>query len=105
MNITQQIIKYLVQSPDREAIYEIGGKAVTCRELLGEIACYRDRLQKMGFKTGDRVVLQVPYSTDLVAVTLGVLLTGGIPVLIDPGYGEDIYLCLLYTSPSPRDRS
>jgi malonyl-CoA/methylmalonyl-CoA synthetase len=46
-------------------------------------------LKEMGLEKGDRVILYMPKSVEAVMIHLGVLKTGGISVILNPGFKRD----------------
>ena len=58
--------------------------SLTYQELLGGAMCVARRLRALGLRRGDRVLISLPTSLELIETLYGVLLTGGICVPIFP---------------------
>ncbi len=80
--------------PDRPAVEEPGGRALTYRELDRLSDRMRDRLAAMGVVSGDRVGFYLYKSIDTVATLYGILKTGAAYVPVDPGAppGRNAYI-------------
>jgi non-ribosomal peptide synthetase component F len=70
--------------PDRIAVEEPGGPAVTYRELSALSDRVRDRLAHMGVRRGDRVGVYMRKCVDTVATIFGALKAGAAYVPVDP---------------------
>ena len=87
-------------------------------ELEAEAAAWQCLLAQHEVQRGDRVLVMVRQGLPLIASVFALFAHGAVPVVIDPGMGRQAFLrcversqprailgiCLLYTSPSPRDR-
>ncbi len=71
--------------PDRPAVKEPGGDALSYRTLDALTNRVRDALLAAGVTPGDRVGVYLPKSVDSVAVILGALKAGAVYVPVDPG--------------------
>ena len=76
-----------------------GDQLMTYGELNKKANQLAHLLQSKGIKPELAVAICVERSLEMMVAILGVLKAGGAYVPIDPNYP-----CLLYTSPSPRDR-
>ncbi|MFH2008320.1 MAG: AMP-binding protein [bacterium] len=92
MNVAEPILRVLARDPGRAAVVEPGGRSVDFAELRRRIVAFGRHLQERGLRPGDRVVLQVPNGVEFATSALAVLLTGGVPVLCEPGLGDAVYL-------------
>ena len=101
MNAAQPFLENLSSQADRTAIVEPGGRSITYGGLHRRIAGLADELCRQGMEPGDRVVLQIPNGIAFAATALAVLLGGGVPVLIEPGLGDEVYLSRVRVS-APR---
>jgi acyl-CoA synthetase (AMP-forming)/AMP-acid ligase II len=98
VNAAAPFIDILSNDPGRTAIVEPDGQSVSRGGLLCRIVGMADMLLDLGFEPGDRVLIQVPKGMRFAAATLGVLLAGGVPVLIEPGMGDDVYLSRVHAA-------
>lgn len=73
------------QYPDRIAVEETEGGAITYRELNKLSDQLRDRLIELGVCPGDRVGIYLRKSIDTVAAIFGILKAGAAYVPVDPG--------------------
>lgn len=71
--------------PDRTAVEETAGGAITYRDLDQLSNRLRDRLLHLGIRPGDRVGIYLRKSVDAVASIFGILKTGAAYVPVDPG--------------------
>lgn len=71
--------------PERPAVRETEGAALTYRELDALTDRVRDALRAAGVTAGDRVGIYLPKTVDSVAVILGALKAGAAYVPVDPG--------------------
>lgn len=92
MNVAAPLLEVLAADPARPAVCEPNGRTITYQELSREVVGLAGYLQDWGLAPGDRVILQVPNGVEFAASALAVLLAGGVPVLLEPGFGKDVYL-------------
>jgi amino acid adenylation domain-containing protein len=71
--------------PNRTAVEETQGDAITYQELNQLSDRLRDRLIHMGVRPGDRVGIYLRKSIDAVASIFGILKAGAVYVPVDPG--------------------
>jgi amino acid adenylation domain-containing protein len=71
--------------PQRTAVREPGGAALTYRELDALTDRVRDAFRATGVTAGDRVGVYLPKTVDSVAVIFGALKAGAVYVPVDPG--------------------
>lgn len=71
--------------PDRIAVEETDGRAITYRDLNELSDRLRDRLIRLGVCPGDRVGIYLRKSIDAVACIFGILKAGAAYVPVDPG--------------------
>jgi acyl-CoA synthetase (AMP-forming)/AMP-acid ligase II len=73
---------------------------ISFKELANETNYFARGLLISGFRPGDRVVLMVPPGAEFFALCFALLLSGIIPVLIDPGIGiKRLKKCIAETEP------
>ncbi|MDP8222574.1 MAG: class I adenylate-forming enzyme family protein [Candidatus Lernaella stagnicola] len=92
MNAASAYLDAPAAAPDRVAICEPSGRAITYADLLRRVVALAEDLQARGMTPGDRVVLQVPNGIEFAVTALATLLVGGVPLLIEPGLGDEVYL-------------
>jgi malonyl-CoA/methylmalonyl-CoA synthetase len=77
----------------KEAILFLKKGNVESRVTYASLKKISDRvasgLKEMGLEKGDRVILYMPKSVEAVMIHLGVLETGGISVILNPGFKRD----------------
>ncbi len=73
----------VAQHPDKAAVYE-NDTLLTYKELQARINSYAAALQAKGLQKGDRAVVQMPASADLLAIAFAIMTNGGIYVPADP---------------------
>lgn len=80
--------------PDRTAVREVGGAALTYAQLGALSDRLRDRLVVLGVRPGDRVGIYLRKSVDTVACIFGALKTGAAYVPVDPSAppGRNAYI-------------
>lgn len=83
--LDQLIVRSAQQYPDRTAVEETEGRAVTYRELNALSDQLRDRLVQLGVCPGDRVGIYLRKSVDTVVSIFGILKAGAAYVPVDPG--------------------
>jgi acyl-CoA synthetase (AMP-forming)/AMP-acid ligase II len=98
MNAAAPFSDVLGQDPQSTAIVEPGNRSFSASQVLDASLAVAHRLQKMGLVPGDRLVLQLPNGFLFSAAALGALLAGGVPVLIEPGLGDDVYRAMVSAS-------
>lgn len=91
MNAASPFVEILDSERFQTAIVEPGGIAFTRKEVLDTAVGLARYLTRQGLAPGDRVVLQVPNGLCFAASALAVLFNGGVPVLIEPGLGDEVY--------------
>src|SRR5262245_47221788 len=86
--MTSPLHEYLTRSaerhPERTAVREPDGAAITYRELATLAGRARDRLAALGVGRGDRVGIHLHKSIDSVAMIFGILECGAAYVPVDP---------------------
>ena len=92
MNAASPFLETLSTKSDGLAIVEPGGRSITYAGLFERTCALENLLRRRGLKPGDRVVLQVPNGIAFAAASIAVLLAGGVPLLLEPGLGEKVYL-------------
>lgn len=98
MNAAAPFPEVLAGHPDSVAIVQPSGQSYTAGQVRGAALAFARRLQQSGMQPGDSAVLQVPNGFVFSAAALGVLLAGGVPVLIEPGLGDDVYRSMVTAS-------
>jgi amino acid adenylation domain-containing protein len=84
MSLHDTLIRSAALGPDRVAVRDPSGRAISYRELDQLSDRLRDRLVAMGAARGDRVGIHVPKSIDAVASIFGILKCGAAYVPVDP---------------------
>ncbi len=74
--------------PDKEALV-CGGRRLTYAQIDRQANRLANALRAGGVKRGDRVVLYLPNSVELVVGIFGALKAGGVFVVVNPGVGRD----------------
>ena len=92
MNAATPYLRTLAAEPARPAICEPGGRQITFGDLLRRVVALAEHLRHAGMTSGECVVMQVPNGVEFASAALAVLLVGGVPVLIEPGLGDEVYL-------------
>ena len=92
MNAASPFLETLSTRSDQIAIVEPGGKSITYAGLFERTCALENLLRRRGLEPGDRVVLQVPNGIAFAAASIAVLLAGGVPLLLEPGLGVEVYL-------------
>lgn len=92
MNAAAPFLDILASRSGHRAIVEPGGRSITYAELFQRTCALERLLRKRGLEPGDRVLLQVPNGIAFAAASIAVLLAGGVPLLLEPGLGEAVYL-------------
>ena len=100
-NIAARLEHWADQKPESVALIEMrSGRQRTFKELEQESSRLASGLVQFGMKSGERVLLMVPYGIDFVTLTFAMFKAGLIPVLIDPGLGKkNILKCIKQVQP------
>ena len=100
-NIAASLAYWARETPDQSAIIEMRNKTqVTFKQLDKESSLIASGLLHNGMKTGDRVLLMVPYGTIFVTLAFALFKAGAVPVLIDPGMGKkNVLHCIQQSAP------
>jgi len=101
MNAAAAFLDIFSRMATRPAVCEPGGRSITYDRLGRQTVALAAELRRQGMTPGDRVLLQTPNGIVFAASALAVLLAGGVPVLIEPGLGDEVYLSRL-RSAAPR---
>jgi amino acid adenylation domain-containing protein len=81
----QLLVQSAQEYPDRIAVEETDGGAITYHDLNQLSDRLRDRLAQLGVCPGDRVGIYLRKSIDAVASIFGILKAGAVYVPVDPG--------------------
>jgi len=92
MNAAAPFLDILATRSHRTAIVEPGGRSITYGGLFERVCALERLLRGQGLEPGDRVLLQVPNGMAFATASIAVLLAGGVPLLLEPGLGESVYL-------------
>ena len=88
-NISTRLARWAEEKPETPALLEVSSKKQkTFKELEHESSLLASGLIQSGMKSGNRVLLMVPYGIDFVMLTFAMFKAGLVPVLIDPGQGR-----------------
>ena len=100
-NIAARLEHWADQKPESVALIEMrSGRKRTFKELEQESSRLASGLVQFGMKSGERVLLMVPYGIDFVTLTFAMFKAGLIPVLIDPGLGKkNVLKCIKQVQP------
>ena len=100
-NIAARLAQWADQKPESVALIEMrSGRQRTFKELEQESNRLASGLIQFGMKSGERVLLMVPYGIDFVTLTFSMFKAGLIPVLIDPGLGKkNVLKCIKQVQP------
>ena len=100
-NIAARLEYWADQKPESVALIEMrSGRQRTFKELEQESSRLASGLIQFGMKSGERVLLMVPYGIDFVTLTFAMFKAGLIPVLIDPGLGKkNVLKCIKQVQP------
>ena len=100
-NIAARLEHWADQKPESIALIEmLSGRQRTFKELEQESSRLASGLVQFGMKSGERVLLMVPYGIDFVTLTFAMFKAGLIPVLIDPGLGKkNVLKCIKQVQP------
>ncbi|MFH1532434.1 MAG: AMP-binding protein [Pseudomonadota bacterium] len=92
MNAVGPFLEALRRDPEGIAVIDADGRGMSRRALLARVVGLSRRLQERGVVPGEPVVLQIPAGAAFCVSTLAVIAAGGVPALIEPGLGEEVYL-------------
>ena len=100
-NIAARLEHWADQKPESVALIEMrSGRQRTFKELEQESSRLASGLVQFGMKSGERVLLMVPYGIDFVTLTFAMFKAGLIPVLIAPGLGKkNVLKCIKQVQP------
>jgi 2,3-dihydroxybenzoate-AMP ligase len=84
-SLASYISEQVERRPLEEAVID-GTTRLTYRQLWDRSAAFAQSLLDLGIRPGDRIVVQLPNCWEFVAVTLGCLRTGVIPVMALPAH-------------------
>ncbi|HIJ50237.1 MAG TPA: AMP-binding protein [Nitrospinae bacterium] len=100
-NISARLEHWADQKPESVALIEMrSGRQRTFKELEQESSRLASGLIQFGMKSGERVLLMVPYGIDFVTLTFSLFKAGLVPVLIDPGLGKkNVLKCIKQVQP------
>ncbi len=76
------------QSPNAEAIVEVGGERINYRELWGRASRVAGGLRSAGIERGDRVAIRLGNSLDWCTAFFGIQLAGAIAVPVNTRFSE-----------------
>ena len=104
------IDRHLKDKADQTAIIWEGddpadSKHITYKELHSEVSKLANGMKTLGVKKGDRVTIYMPMIPEAAYAMLACTRIGAIHSVVFGGFSPDSLACLLYTSPSPRDRT
>ncbi|MBK9647651.1 MAG: AMP-binding protein [Deltaproteobacteria bacterium] len=100
-NLAGLVLENLDRDPDAVALGEPDGRVLRRGELRQRVDAVAEALVGAGFAAGDRAVVQIPPGAELLATTLAVIALGGVPVLLEGGLGDAVYLSRI-TAAAPR---
>ena len=92
MNAAGPFLEALRAEPEGIAVVDADGSPTSRGRLLARAAGLAQILRDSDLLPGDAVVVQIPAGAVFCAATLAVIAAGAVPVLIEPGLGEDVYL-------------
>jgi acyl-CoA synthetase (AMP-forming)/AMP-acid ligase II len=95
MNPAAPFLARFERHPERVAVVAPGGRETRYGQLHRRLLHVAARLHQAGIGAGDRLVLQVPNGPELASALLACLHLGAVPVLIEPGAGDAVYLAQL----------
>ena len=100
-NIAARLEHWADQKSESVALIEMrSGRQRTFKELEQDSSRLASGLIQFGMKSGERVLLMVPYGIDFVTLTFAMFKAGLIPVLIDPGLGKkNVLKCIKQVQP------
>ncbi len=96
-NLAQMVLETLHAAPEAPALIR-SGQVTTRGELHSRVVALAAVLHHRGLRSGERVVIQLPNGIELVAATLAVISLGGVPVLLEGGLGDAVYLSRIGSS-------
>jgi acyl-CoA synthetase (AMP-forming)/AMP-acid ligase II len=91
-NLAGLVLENLDRAPEAVALGEPDGRVLTRGALRQRVDVVAEALAEAGFAAGDRAVVQIPPGAELLATTLAVIALGGVPVLLEAGLGDAVYL-------------
>lgn len=91
-NLAGLVLENLDHDPEAVALGEPDGRVLSRGALRQRVDAVAEALVAAGFAAGDRAVVQVPPGAELLATTLAVIALGGVPVLLEGGLGDAVYL-------------
>ena len=98
MNIASTILDKVSARPQAPCIVEPGGRSLTGAQLGERVHALAWELRRRGMRPGDRVVLQLGNGIELASATLAAIALGAVPVLLEPGLGDEVYLSRIAAS-------
>ena len=100
-NVATQLLDVLHADPTRPAIQNGDDRSLSFEQLRHMCLGVAAHMAERGVSQGERVLIQVPNGPLFVAVVVGALWLGAVPVLIDPAVGPDVYRrCVVKAAPS-----
>ena len=100
-NLAVLVLENLDRDPEAVALGEPSGRLLRRGELRRRVDAVAEALADAGFAAGDRAVVQLLPGAELLAATLAVIALGGVPVLLEGGLGDAVYLSRI-TAAEPR---
>ena len=91
-----------ISAPERALMETDDGRLIRYGDMLVQSAQLAHALVHFGVEPGDRVAVQVEKSPECIFLYLACLRVGAVFLPLNTAYTLT-ELCLLYTSPSPRD--
>jgi len=101
-NVSEDLRAGAARHSDRSAVHRPGQRSgvVTFGELDARCDAIAHGLADLGLAPGDRTLVFVPPSAELVCLTHALFRIGAVPVLIDPGMGrKSLLACIEKTAP------
>ncbi len=110
LNVASWLVARALERPDQRSVVLPGGYDSLNRRLYSHVTtvqlnalcdAYAHGLSDHGIKRGDRVLMLVSQSFELIALTYALFKMGAVPVMIDPGMGRKPFLkCIEQSTPS-----
>jgi len=91
MNAGLPFVRTLLEEPEGLAIVQSERSQIRRGELASQVLAFAAHLCQRGVGAGDRILVQVPNGIAFATVTLGAMLVGAVPVLLEPGLGDAVY--------------